>query len=403
MELAEIREPDQPGFTRRLFSDAYRTSRARVAEWMAGAGLAVSTDSVGNLFGQLTGAEPGLAPIVVGSHTDTVAGGGRFDGTVGVLGAIELARLIREAGLELRHPLRVADFLGEEPNRFGLSCLGSRAVAGQLSPGHLDLKDGRGQTLGAALGAAGTHPEELAQALWGEGSIHCYLELHIEQGRSLERSLARLGVVTVIAGISRAVIRVSGRQDHAGTTTMADRRDALAAAAETVLLVERLAQGDGSDESGVGTVGRLEVSPGATNVVPGGATLWAEFRSSSPGWLDRRQPALEAGLAELGARRGVELSSEWVSAEPPTLCAASIRDAIGEAITQLGEPALEIISGASHDAVHLAHLGPMGMIFIPSREGRSHCPEEWTDPDQVATGVAALLATVLRLDGQERL
>ena len=401
MELAEFREPDQPGFTRRLFSDQYQRSRTWVSEQMEAAGLRVRTDPVGNRLGELAGVDPELSQIVIGSHTDTVAGGGRFDGMLGVIGAIEVARLLRQNGVRLQHTLLVADFLGEEPNRFGLSCLGSRAVAGQLSSGYLRLQDQDGQTLAAALAATGSHPENLSQGLWAAERLHSYLELHIEQGTRLERAGVPLGVVTAIAGIHRAVIRVAGRPDHAGTTGMADRRDALVVAAEVVLLVERLAQDSARGASGVGTVGRLKISPGATNVVPGEATAWAEFRSSDEGWLQERHRELDAGVGELATSRGVDVEVDWVSAEPPIDCADGVRREIRKVVQELGCSLLELPSGASHDAAHLAQLCPMGMIFIPSKDGRSHCPEEWSEPPEVALGVAALLAGVVRLDQRD--
>ncbi|MGH7704627.1 MAG: Zn-dependent hydrolase [Candidatus Dormibacteria bacterium] len=391
MELAEFCERDQPGFTRRVFSEPYRRSREWVRARMEAAGLAVRVDAVGNLLGELPGTEPGLPPIALGSHTDTVAGGGRFDGMVGVLGAIEVARL----GEGWRHPILVADFLGEEPNAFGLSCLGSQAVAGQLTPAHLELSDGSGNTLAGALATWGRPPERLAEALWSNRAPLAYLELHIEQGRRLEHAGLPLGVVTGIAGIHRAVAKLSGRADHAGTAAMGGRRDALAGAAELVLLVERLAQAGGA---GVGTVGRLEIDPGATNVVPGAATAGLEFRSADAGWLQERHRQLEVGLRELSQRRGLALELEWVSAGAPVLCSEPLRRLIREALEELGEAPLELESGASHDAAHLAAICPVGMIFIPSRDGRSHCPEEWSEPGQVALGVAALLAVVQRLD-----
>jgi N-carbamoyl-L-amino-acid hydrolase len=401
MELAEFREPGQPGFTRRLFSEPYQRSRGWVIEQMEAVGLVVRADPLGNLIGELAGDQPELPQIVVGSHTDTVAGGGRFDGMVGVLGAIEVARLLHQGGSRLRHSLLVVDFLGEEPNRFGLSCLGSRAVADQLSPTLLSLRDQDGQTLAAALSAAGSRPDEVSQGLWPTARLHSYLELHIEQGSALERAGVPLGVVTAIAGIHRAVVTVTGRPDHAGTTAMSDRRDALTACAEVVLLVEQLAQESRNDGSGVGTVGRMGISPGATNVVPGRATAWVEFRSSEQAWLQDRHLGLEAGVFEMVARRGVEAKVDWVSAESPIACSEGVRQLIGEVVQELGYPLLELSSGASHDAAHVSGRCPMGMIFIPSQDGRSHCPEEWTAPAEVALGVTALLATVLRLDRRD--
>jgi N-carbamoyl-L-amino-acid hydrolase len=233
---------------------------------------------------------------------------------------------------------------------------------------------------------------------WPATRLHGYLELHIEQGARLEREGIRLGVVTSIAGIHRGVITLVGRPDHAGTAAMDDRRDALTAAAEVVLLVERLARESKLGGQGVGTVGRLDIVPGAANVVPGTAGVWVEFRSAEPKWLDDRHRALEVGVRDCAARRQLEVEIEWVSEGSPVACAPGPRRAIVEAIEELGQPHLDLPSGASHDAALLARICPMGMIFIPSREGRSHCPEEWSDPEDVALGAEALLASVLRLD-----
>lgn len=403
MALAEFREPDQPGWTRRVFFEPYRKSRNWTAALMAGAGLEVRRDPVGNLLGELPGADPQLPQIVIGSHTDTVAGGGRFDGVVGVVGAVEVVRLLSAVGRPLRHPLLVVDFLGEEPNRFGLSCLGSRAVTGQLHQDHLRLRDENDLSLGEALLQAGGSPDELECGLWRRQRLLAYLELHIEQGSRLERAGIPLGVVSAISGIHRAVITITGRPDHAGTAAMDERRDALAAAAEVVLSLERLAAEVREGASGVGTVGRLELSPGAANVVPGWARAWAELRSTDSTWLAGRHLALEASIREMAAARRVGVEVDWVSAEPPVGCAPGARLLIAEAAAELGYRQMELSSGASHDAAQLARLCPVGMIFIPSRDGRSHCPEEWSEPEQVARGVSALLAAVLRLDRADSL
>ncbi|HVC21978.1 MAG TPA: Zn-dependent hydrolase [Candidatus Dormibacteraeota bacterium] len=400
MALAEFREVDQPGFTRRAFSVPYQESRAWVIKRMEEVGLAVRIDSVGNLLGEMPGAEPDLSRIVIGSHTDTVAGGGRFDGMVGVIGSIEVARLLGEEGARLRHPLVVADFLGEEPNRFGLSCVGSRAVSGQLTDAQLTRPDLEGSTLSSALRIAGAQPQALASARWTPDQFHCFLELHIEQGRRLEQAGSQLGVVAAIAGIHRGVITWTGRPDHAGTTDMAERRDALTAAAEGVLLVESLARESGL---GVGTVGQIEITPGAGNVIPGTAIASLELRSADAGWLVDAHQALAMGLMELASRRQLDVQVDWVSAEAPTPCHPGMRRVISEAIEGIGHRPLELTSGASHDAAHAAHVCPMGMIFIPSQDGRSHCPEEWSQPQDVALGVAALLEAVIRLDGLDSL
>ncbi len=390
--LAEFREEDQPGWTRRVFSAAHHQGREWLRERMGEAGLEVHQDPVGNLLGELPGRSGG-GVIVIGSHSDTVAGGGRFDGPLGVLAAIAVAEGLAERG-GLEHPLRVADFLGEEPNRFGLSCLGSRAVAGNLSPAHLELSAGEDGTLGQTLGELVGRAPDLDALPWERGSIHACFELHIEQGTRLERAGRPLGVVTTIAGISRARVRVLGRLDHAGTAAMDERRDALALAAELVLLVERLAGDRVAGASGVGTVGWLEVLPGAANVVPGEVLFDLELRSASSEWLADRGRALESGLERASALRRCQVELQWQSRESPVECAPSCRSLISRAIESLGEQPIEVDSMASHDSAQLARLAPTGMIFVPSRQGRSHCPEEWTEPAQVALGLAALQRTV---------
>src|ERR1700674_2826576 len=290
--LAEFHDPDSPGWTRRVFSAPYIRSREWVADRMRNAGLKVRVDAAGNVIGTLAGVN-GQA-LVTGSHTDTVAGGGRFDGPLGVLGAIEAARCLRDGGLHLRHELRVVDFLGEEPNDFGISCVGSRAIAGTLSAEHLALHDPSGQALAGALASSGGDTARIKEAAWPAGDMSAFVELHIEQGPILERAGVPLGIVSGIAGIDRMLITFMGQADHAGTTPMDARHDALCAAADAVLAVERLA----ADGGGVGTAGRIEALPGALNVVPEHARLWAEFRNTAGDWLDSRRLLLEKAVGD---------------------------------------------------------------------------------------------------------
>ncbi len=391
--LSSFRDPAAPGWTRRVFSDVDREARLWVASEMTAAGLDVEVDAAANLIGRLPGNGERPGAIVTGSHTDTVAGGGRFDGIIGVLGAIEAVRCLNEAGVQLEHDLIVVDFLGEEPNDFGLSCVGSRAVAGNLGDDHLELVGPDGRTLGQALAAAGGEPGELARARWDAGRVHCFVELHIEQGPRLEESGVPIGVVTGIVGIDRLLAGFVGRPDHAGTTPMDRRRDALAGAAEAVLAIERLAAG------AVTTTGRLVTRPGASNVVPAEADLWAEARSDDEEWLRRFAGAVEGEIAAIGDRRGLGSSLRWVSHEEPVLATDWVEALIARAASADGPAPLFLPSGAGHDAAQMARLGPMGMIFVPSRDGRSHCPEEWTDLDQVGKGIAVLTETIRLADG----
>lgn len=390
-DLEKFHDPDLPGWTRRVFTGWDAAGREWVAGRMKEAGLVVHQDPAGNLIGSLAGTTPSL---VVGSHTDTVQGGGRFDGIIGVLGAIEVVRCMRDAGLSLRHELKVIDFLGEEPNDFGLSCVGSRALGGSLMPEHLQLRDPSGRTLGLAMVEAGCDPDGVLGGAWSRGAIAAYVELHIEQGPVLELSQTPIGVVTGIAGIYRWLMRVTGRGDHAGTCPMDVRRDAMCAAADLVLGVERLAKGG----PGVATVGRLAVEPGATNVVPGRVMAWGEMRSVDGGWLEETVMAVDALASSVATRRQVGIEVEWLSRQSPTTCSPVMISTIRGAAERLGLGVLEMPSGAGHDAAHMATLGPMGMIFVPSHDGRSHCAEEWTDRGLVGDGVRVLLGTLLALD-----
>ncbi len=394
MRLAEVVEPGQPGWTRRVFSPEYLRSRELVWELMDWAGLEVRRDPAGNLIGTLEGRDAQLPALILGSHTDTVAGGGRFDGPCGVLAAIEVVRRIKEGGGRPRRTIWVVDFLGEEPNDFGISCVGSRAVAGHLSREHLQLVDRSGRTLAEALAKMGGDPERITGARWPQGTASAYLELHVEQGSRLEEAARGLAVVSAIAGIHRAEIRLEGRADHAGTTPMDRRSDALLAAAEVSLQVERLGRREGR---GVATVGRLELEPNSPNVVAERATLIAEYRSGDAAWLASTDDLLQEVVERTAAGRGVGGRLIWLSREEPTTCAEELRSVLLESAREIGEEPLELPSWAGHDAVQVAAVCPVAMLFVPSRGGRSHCPEEWTDPEQVEVGTRALAAAVTRL------
>ncbi|HEY0188373.1 MAG TPA: M20 family metallo-hydrolase [Cellulomonas sp.] len=395
--LSTIVDDTLPGWTRRVFSEQYRAGRPVVARLMREAGLQVHVDAAGNVVGRLPGAHgAGAPPLVTGSHTDTVHAGGRFDGVVGVVGAIEVARRLQETGTRLDHDLLVVDFLGEEPNEHGMSCVGSRAVAGALGADDLSRADGSGRTLGAAMAGFGLDPAGSLRASWGARSVHGYVELHVEQGPVLERVGVPIGVVTSIAGIDRLLASFHGRADHAGTTPMDLRHDALAAAAEAVLAIERV--GCGAPVHGVSTTGRLLSGPGAVNVVPQEATLWAELRSTQADWLSGVRRTLAEEIAVGAARRGVEVVLDWLSDQPPVAATPFVQDEIAAAAQDVGLAWRAMPSGAGHDAAHLALLGPMGMIFVPSVGGRSHVPDELTGIDDVVRGIHVLLATLVRLD-----
>jgi beta-ureidopropionase / N-carbamoyl-L-amino-acid hydrolase len=363
---------------------------------MSGAGLEVHIDAAGNIIGRLAGRDPARPPLVTGSHTDTVPQGGRYDGVVGVLSGIEVARRLHETGTRLERDLLVVDFLGEEANEFGVSCLGSRAITGQLASEHLDRTDGTGSALGCAFESFGLDGGAATGIAWSTGGIHAYLELHIEQGPLLERSGEQIGVVTAIAGIDRVLASFSGMAGHAGTTPMAERHDALVAAAEAVLIVERV--GCGAPGHGVATSGRIESSPGAMGVITDRARLWAELRSVDPSWLHGARRQIVDEITAAARARGVEVETEYLTDQDPVPAAPPVRDLIATTASNLGYTWKAVPSGAGHDAAHLARLGPMGMIFVPSRGGSSHCPQEFTAAADIARGAHVLAEALVALD-----
>lgn len=397
--LAEFRDPEQAGWTRTVFSPEYQRSRAWVHQQMLDAGLDVTTDAIGNILGRRPGRLSGTGTIVLGSHTDTVRNGGRFDGILGVLAAIEVARRLDEEGTQLDHDLLVCDFFGEESNRFGLSCLGSRAIVGHLTESLLE-STADGGSLRDALTASGAEVSAIPRATWDPRTIRAYLELHIEQGPVLEREGIDIGVVTTIAGVKRGHVTLSGRSDHAGGQPMQDRRDALAAGAEAVLIIEQI--GRSSDDL-VATVGDLWVENAAPNVVPGQVSAVSELRSPSLEDLERACRSVDARIDEVGRSRGVEVRTMWIDDGGAVPMSRQVQQVVAAAAEDLGYSSMPIVSGASHDAAHLAAITPTGMVFVPSVSGRSHCPEEWTEPDDIERGATVLYAALLRMDalGQE--
>jgi beta-ureidopropionase / N-carbamoyl-L-amino-acid hydrolase len=398
--LSTFAEDREPGWTRQVFSEPYRASRPHVLELMTAAGLEAHIDGAGNVVGRLPGRNPSLSPLMTGSHTDTVHGGGRFDGMVGVIGAIESVRALKEAGRQLERDLIVVDFLGEEANPFGVSCLGSRAITGQLQREHFERTDGNsGSSMGQTMMRFGLDPDQVLRSAWQPGSLHGYLELHIEQGPLLERSGRQIGVVTAIAGIERLLARFGGRADHAGTMPMEGRRDALIAAAEAILTIER--EACGAPIHGVSTTGRIESSPGSFNIVPDEAKIWAEVRSVDSSWLVGAKGRIARQIADQASSRGVEVMLDWLNDQPPVLTTQTIQDVVGESADALGLSWEAVPSGAGHDAAHMTHLGPLGMVFVPSVGGRSHVPEELTERDDIVNGVNVLLQSLMKMDKQE--
>jgi len=395
-DLAALTEPDRP-WTRRSFTPMFRAGREYLARRFQAAGLETRIDAAGNLIGRRPGTEPGAGTIMVGSHSDTVPEGGRFDGVAGVSAALEIARTLADRGIALRHDLEIIDYLAEEVSAFGLSCIGSRGLAGQLTPEMLG-READGRTLAAAIAEMGGEPAALGAPL--RTDIKACLELHIEQGTVLEEAHEDIGVVTAIAGITRIEIIVEGRADHAGTTRMGHRRDALAAAARLVLGVEALANAKAEGPTHfTATVGELAIEPNAANVVPARARLLIDARAES-------RPVMEAFIAEVANLAQSVAAETGCAIDPPVTISDNlptpgdpdVLQTLDEAATAVGARHRRMASGAGHDTAWMARLARAAMIFIPCEGGRSHTPEEFAETADIALGAEVLLEAVKRLD-----
>jgi beta-ureidopropionase / N-carbamoyl-L-amino-acid hydrolase len=381
----------QGGVSRTAFSPADVEGRAFVMEMMRTAGLEVRVDPVGNILGRRAGLMAEAAPILFGSHIDSVPEGGNYDGDVGSLSAIEVAQVLREKGYRNRRPLEVAIWCDEES---GLT--GSRGFVGDLAAADLVRPSRNGTPLAENIRRLGGDPARLAEAHHARGSVAAYVELHIEQGGTLDAAGVPIGVVEGIVGIHHYEVTVRGFANHAGTTPMDRRRNALLAASEIVLAVERVVRSVPGRQ--VGTVGRLVVRPGAPNVIPGEVSFTIELRDLKTETIDSLWSRLEPEARALAERQGCTM--EYVLAPPdrPALSDPRMRDLIRSVADDLGLRHQDLPSGAGHDAQELARIAPMGMIFIPSVGGISHSPKELSRPEDIANGANVLLQTVLRLD-----
>jgi len=384
------------GVSRVAYSDADLAARAWFLDEVRTAGFTPRLDPAGNVFVRLgDGTGP---PILFGSHIDSVPGGGNFDGDLGTLASLEVLQAVRAAGRVTRHPLELVLWAHEESTAFGKGTACSRIVAGDLKAGDLD-QTWNGLRRADAIRRIGGDPTRIEQAVRPRGSWHAYVELHIEQGGTLDLAAVPIGIVEGIVAIHRYDVVVEGMANHAGTTPMDGRQDALVAASRLVLAVRRIA----AERQGrqVGTVGRLEVEPNSPNVVPGRVALSVEFRDLSTGVLDALGVATRAEAATIARETGTTIALTLATTNPPAPADGGVQQAIGRAAERLGLATRRLPSGAGHDAQMIAALCPMGMIFVPSVGGISHSPRELTRWDDCTHGARTLLATVLDLDGRD--
>ena len=374
-----------------------RKARERLVDQLDDAGFDVRVDAVGNVAGRWTppGADPDAAPVAAGSHLDSVPAGGIFDGPLGVYAALEAVRAMQDADLAPARPVEVVSFTGEEGQRFADGLLGSSVAAGERSvEDALALTDDDGTTLEAALESIDFRGEgRLDASEWD-----AWLELHVEQGRRLERADAPVGVVTTITGITHCDVTVTGEANHAGATPMDERRDALAAASEFVGTVERAAN-DVDSETAVGTVGSLDVTPNATNVVPGRVEMGVDVRDVHYDAMNEIVERTADALVRLEDERAVETRLDREFDLRPTAMADRVREAARAAGERAGVETLDLHSGAAHDTMHVANVTDAGLLFAPSEDGVSHSPAEWTDWDDCATATRVLAGALADLAG----
>jgi allantoate deiminase len=396
-DLAEIGKQEEGGVTRLSFTEEERAAKDRVASYMEEAGLSVREDAAGNLIGRREGKNPGSPTVLVGSHVDSVYNGGNFDGPLGVLAGVEVLQTMQEQGVETEHPVEVVAFTDEEGARFSFGMIGSRALAGRLTPEDLRKHEDRdGVSIAEAMRAYGLDPERIGEAARPEGSARAYVELHIEQGRVLENEDLPAGVVTGIAGPAWLRFSIEGETGHAGATPMGLRRDALAAAAEIMGLIEAEAARTGTS---VGTVGQLDLEPGGINIIPGRVEFSLDLRDIDEGVRDGVEGRIQEGARAICERRGVDLDVETLQRLAPAPCSELVREAIGRACEREDIRVHALPSGAGHDGMQLTGLCPMGMIFVRSRDGVSHSPDEWSTKEDCAAGSNVLYWTVLDLAG----
>lgn len=392
-DLSRFGRNPQGGVSRVAFSPADVEGRTFALDLMRRAGLDARIDPVGNLVGARPGSQPGALPILFGSHIDSVPEGGNYDGDVGSMAAIEVAHTLDARRYHSRHPLHVMIWCDEES---GLT--GSRGFIGDLPAEELRRPGRDGVPLADKIARIGGDPARLGEARHGPGSVAAYVELHIEQGGVLDEQGLQIGIVEGIVGIHHYDVTIRGFANHAGTTPMDRRKNALLAAAELVQAVDRVVQSVPGRH--VGTVGRLVVKPGAPNVIPGEVALTVELRDLSTDKIESLWHRIH-GEAQQSARK-YETSFDYVlqHTNAPALSDPAMRAVIADAVRGLGLSSQIMPSGAGHDAQDLARIGPMGMIFVPSVKGISHSPQEFSRPEDVTNGGNVLLQTILRLDQQ---
>lgn len=390
-ELARFGRTPEGGTHRLAYTDEDLEARRYVMGFMREAKLDVSVDAAGNITGRRAGSDAALKPLMTGSHIDSVPAGGSYDGQVGSMGAIEVAQTLAEKNVSLRHPLEVVIFQNEEGGT-----VGSAAMARGLTEKDLAVVSNSGKTIREGIKLVGGDPDRLASALRKKGDLAGYVELHIEQGGILHQEKIDIGVVEGIVGVFWWEVTIEGFANHAGTTPMNQRRDALLAAAKYIDAVNRIVTSIPGRQ--VGTVGKLQAFPGAFNIIPGKVTTSLGLRDLDAAKVQMMFEKIQAEVRRIEAATGTKFDFKQVNVSQPAPTDARLRRAIEDAAKQLTLTTKPLPSGAGHDAQEIAHLCPVGMIFVPSRDGISHSPREFSEPAHITNGANVLLHTLLKLD-----
>ncbi|MCX4472505.1 Zn-dependent hydrolase [Micromonospora sp. NBC_01655] len=385
------------GVTRLAYTPLERGAHRMFTDELSALGLHTWTDAAGNSYAEIAGGGPARA-IGTGSHLDTVPNAGRFDGIAGVVAAMEVARILVESDARHTHPIRFVAFAGEEGARFGQACTGSRIAAGLLdSPDLADLRDTRGVSVADAMRSVGLDPDRVSEARWSTDDWAAFVELHIEQGNVLEAQAIPVGIVELISGSTRLRLDLHGRASHTGGTPMHQRADAMTAAAEITLLAEEIAT-DARHHGTRATVGRLELEPGSITTIPGTARLYVDIRDVDSDRQRLTAVELINGARSICERRGLTLDIETLGDTSPVVLPVWLRRKIADVCTTTGTRYRVLPSGASHDSQMINKVVPAGMIFVPSRNGLSHVPDEWTSVEDLAVGTDLLARSLLALD-----
>lgn len=390
-ELAQFGRPPEGGTNRVAYSDADVQARQYAMRLMRETGLEVNIDAAGNIVGRRAGSDPGLKPVMIGSHIDSVPEGGSYDGQVGSMAAIEVAQTLAESNARLRHPLEIVIFQNEEGGT-----IGSLALARGLTEEDLSPRTNSRKTIREGIKFIGGDPDRLASVVRKKGDLAGYIELHIEQGGILHNEKIEIGIVEGIVGVYWWDVTVTGFANHAGTTPMNQRRDALRATAKYIEAVNRVVTSQPGRQ--VGTVGRIQAFPGASNVIPGRVATSLELRDLDAARVRMLFESVQDEVRQIEVATGTTFEFRQTSVSLPAPTDVRIRRTIDESAKQLGLTTKLMQSGAGHDAQEIASLCPVGMIFVPSRDGISHSPREFSKPQDITNGANVLLLSLLKLD-----